>query len=503
MFKIYEDRRKRVLLANNFLYENTNYYLFLDSPNDPNLEQHLHRSGLSRHISWHPGNRIAELRVENYIGLIRIFDKEFDVRSKKFDRSKTGAEQLQCLIKDLDSISRGVSFSYDSSLYNPTTTDWDIVQNDQIHKLNYLYQVFYEIEVFNTVINLMEKIKRNPSLQHEVSHQNKALWEVKKVSSKTLQQLAKAGFKKGSKEINSTILVDHHVLSNNTTENQFVKMFFVYVRQIALNVLSYKSESVTVNEKALALLNTCRLILSDPFFDKVDDVTKTAPNSTVLHSRDGYSQLQQYFTNSIFSVTHIFNDFKNTLTTDLLDVAMLYEIWCFYTLSVQLLGNEILVSQKSSIIKDNQIRYSTSFENKDYKVYYNRSFSVSKKSSYSTTLRPDITVEDKKSGILYHFDAKYRINSLLGQAGVEHKTFKNDDINKMHAYLDALYKTSSSIVLYPGNHFKFFVKSDPPKVITSLSEDFVLEGVGAIPISPGTKNEVLILFLKKFFANQS
>ena len=113
-------------------------------------------------------------------------------------------------------------------------------------------------------------------------------------------------------------------------------------------------------------------------------------------------------------------------------------------------------------------------------------------------MRPDITVQNKTTGILFHFDAKYRINSYVGSDDLEHKTFKNDDVNKMHAYLDAIYHSDSAIVLYPGTKFKFFVNSKPSKVVEDLKSDFDLKGVGALPLIPGRNNA----FFREFLLNR-
>lgn len=500
MFSIYSDLNSKKLIDDSYLFENHKYFILLDEPENKEVETLFKQSSLKKHISWHPGNKVAELCFTNYIGLVRIFDQEFDIRSEKFDSKLSGIEQLELITNELDQISKKISFSYDSSLYNRSISDWESIENNNIHKLNYLYQVFFETKKYDQAAYQLEKIKRNSSQRYESEFIKKPVWKLKKITPHIIKQLAKNGFTKGKKKSDLRINLDEKFLSNNTPDNQFVRFFYEYCQQISLNVLTTKNLPDGVIRNAQKLLTENRRILSDQFFHSVDKASRISMNSTVLASRDGYNTLMKYFINSLFSVRHVFEEFDNELKVDLVDIATLYEMWCFYKLSYLLLGENILISEKTSKIKDDAIKYSTTFENKAYKVSYNRSFSIVTGESYSTTLRPDITVQDISSKALYHFDAKYRINSYVSKDDVEYKSVKNDDINKMHAYLDAIYNSSCSIVLYPGTNFKFFVRSiTSHNIITNIESDFELKGVGAIPLVPGENNLILEKLINKFF----
>lgn len=133
---------------------------------------------------------------------------------------------------------------------------------------------------------------------------------------------------------------------------------------------------------------------------------------------------------------------------------------------------------------------------------YNRSFvgnkDISKAGSWTTTLRPDYTLsiwptnlketqaEEKEQIVHIHFDAKYKIaniNQILenkqdDELNDEKKDnlkgiYKNADLLKMHAYKDAIRRTSGAYVLYPG---------DTNKKLKGFHE--VLPGLGAFPIKP-------------------
>ncbi|MFW6312202.1 MAG: nuclease domain-containing protein, partial [Nanoarchaeota archaeon] len=81
-------------------------------------------------------------------------------------------------------------------------------------------------------------------------------------------------------------------------------------------------------------------------------------------------------------------------------------------------------------------------------LYYNKEYKKTSKfkkgKSYSHTLNPDISLElfknDDLFGIL-HFDSKYKMT--------ESGQFKTEDLNKMHAYKDAIIGSYGSYILGP------------------------------------------------------
>ena len=109
-----------------------------------------------------------------------------------------------------------------------------------------------------------------------------------------------------------------------------------------------------------------------------------------------------------------------------------------------------------------------------------------------------------------HFDAKYRINDLsqfCEDSGVfsdeensfsKNKSYKRDDLLKMHTYNDAIRITIGSFVLYPGNsHGK------DAKIFKLYDE--ILTRVGAIAVKPSTQKqsrtsliECITEFIEKF-----
>jgi len=107
-------------------------------------------------------------------------------------------------------------------------------------------------------------------------------------------------------------------------------------------------------------------------------------------------------------------------------------------------------------------------------------------------MRPDIAISIPDRG--YHlFDAKFRMRLVsstdaVGDAGDgegsdRDRTFKRNDLNKMHAYRDAIPSSLSSWVLYPGTEEHCYgVSTDATSVNSAW------QGVGAIPCLPGDES---------------
>jgi predicted component of viral defense system (DUF524 family) len=149
------------------------------------------------------------------------------------------------------------------------------------------------------------------------------------------------------------------------------------------------------------------------------------------------------------------------------DVAQLYEYWSFFQLLSLLpfdaaqLGSTLFAASDSNSgfglkLKAGQsLDLVTVYEQQSLRLSYNRTFSG--EHSYSRPMRPDFTIslwpetlsekEAEASGQVrhLHFDAKYRLNALS-------ESFEREDLQKMHAYRDAIRGTMGAFVLYPGSH---------------------------------------------------
>lgn len=153
--------------------------------------------------------------------------------------------------------------------------------------------------------------------------------------------------------------------------------------------------------------------------------------------------------------------------------------------------------------------------------YYNRTFSkvpenddpIHNAGSWTMSMRPDYTLslwsgniseaEAEAQNLIthIHFDAKYRLNRVIledeknvsEELYVEKKeqelgVYKRADLLKMHAYKDAIRRTSGAYILYPGTE---------SRAIKGYHE--IVPGLGAFSIRPGHwQNDSIAL--KQFLA---
>lgn len=135
---------------------------------------------------------------------------------------------------------------------------------------------------------------------------------------------------------------------------------------------------------------------------------------------------------------------------------------------------------------------------------YNRRFDVTQDrhlgGSWSRRLHPDYTLtfwpadcpseteaEMQELLVHVHFDAKYRVEDIVGLFGAVHDedadeedtknpgTYKRQDLLKMHAYRDAIKRSQGAYVIYPG-------RSNDAVKMTGFHE--ILPGLGAFSVTP-------------------
>jgi hypothetical protein len=218
-------------------------------------------------------------------------------------------------------------------------------------------------------------------------------------------------------------------------------------------------------------------------------------------------------------------------------VAALYEYWVFFKLLdivKKTFHLELTEEDEKKLVKTDKDHinlelkqgrrimiggiYHTDTRLLKVRLYYNRIFSTSdqldKSGSWTTAMRPDYTLsiwpgnidetEAEKQDLIVHihFDAKYKLNRILlnEKEPDETHTFEDEDADlseedllmnqekreeekgiykrvdllKMHAYKDAIRRTSGAYILYPGSENK------PP--LKGFHE--ILPGLGAFCMRP-------------------
>jgi hypothetical protein len=290
-------------------------------------------------------------------------------------------------------------------------------------------------------------------------------------------------------------------LTVDTYENRFIKFF---LESLQTKVEGLKNSLVgrgggyfnpDISTDLDILHQKISHVLSHNMWRDVGAVEFIPGNSQILQRKDGYSQLFK-----LYSLLQLATrcDFLATDFQDLIeikDLPTLYEYWCFF--QVKSLMDTISKAQSvSRIISDSPLQHDLTkglrveYENGAALLFnhiYSGSPGIRKQvepggynqgDSYSHKFRPDIVIEYQGRKLI--FDAKYK-GKRSGFYGSDEQgvieSWKDEDIDKMHSYHDAIRDVAGSFVLYPGNL---------TIVYPVHGSTCTCEGVGAISLKPGT-----------------
>lgn len=333
--------------------------------------------------------------------------------------------------------------------------------------------------------------------------------------------------------------------SVDTSENRFIKHALETFSKFCFDIALHPNAGERLKDEANSIIETLENHLQHNLFKETSRPTTLKLNSPTLQKKEGYREVLKVWLKFDLAAKLIWNGGEDVYSGGKKDIATLYEYWLFFKLleviqtifDIEAKGLDKLITSNSNNL-NLQLKqgkfiaikgvYTKAHRDLNIRFNYNRSFSsnsdLSKSGSWTTTLRPDYTLsiwptslnekeaEAKEQIVHIHFDAKYKvanIHQIIGEEKDEKKlndekkqnlkgVYKNADLLKMHAYKDAIRRTSGAYVLYPG---------DTNKQLKGFHE--ILPGLGAFSIKPSENtNETLHLenFLKevlKHFLNNA
>ena len=324
----------------------------------------------------------------------------------------------------------------------------------------------------------------------------------------------------------------------DVAENRFVKFALYSFASFCSTIQQCKNASPRLKTEAELTANKLTGWLSRDFFLDVSDLQTMTLNSPALQHKEGYREVLQAWIMSKLAAQITWKGGNNVYQAGKRNVAALYEYWVFFQL-LDIVKETFRLTlteegEKQLVKLDNEkinleLRqgrrimiggiYRTATRILKVRLYYNRTFKISDKldesGSWTTAMRPDYTLsiwpgeieetEAEKQDLIVHihFDAKYKLNKILLDDKVidETHTFEDDDndlseddlmmiqekqeeekgiykrvdLLKMHAYKDAIRRTSGAYILYPGSE---------NKRLKGFHE--VLPGLGAFCLCPNS-----------------
>jgi predicted component of viral defense system (DUF524 family) len=305
----------------------------------------------------------------------------------------------------------------------------------------------------------------------------------------------------------------------DTPENRFIFHILgswldlaVLVRdRLAANQGGAQQRGIREAEEVIAILEET---LSASLFRKLGKIGFIPASSTVLDRKEGYREIYRVFLEGQLAAQLSWHGAEDVYGAGKKNVALLYEYWVFLILAgiISTLC-KLKPPNVSSLIEKTpdglslKLRQDRRFALRglierhgkkiDVVLYYNRTFKPTENLETGTWTRemvPDFSVLIREAGhpqnsTWLHFDAKYKVDTLLELFGPEsHKGFnpkggknskspivsyKREDLLKMHAYKDAVRRSTGAFVLYPGTEKTLF------KQFTEI-----VPGIGAFSLRP-------------------
>ena len=321
-------------------------------------------------------------------------------------------------------------------------------------------------------------------------------------------------------------------------ENQFVKFVLRTFSMFCSDLKNMRHASERLKYESNQTIEQLSTYLDNQFFRQISMPTHLNMNSPVLQRKEGYREMLQSWLLFDLAAKLNWTGGDDVYEAGKKNVAILYEYWLFFKLLeliceffniepkdkarlVKIDSDGInldIIQGKAQMVHGQQETFSRLL---NVAFYYNRTFSkvpenddpIHNAGSWTMSMRPDYTLslwsgniseaEAEAQNLIthIHFDAKYRLNRVIledeknvsEELYVEKKeqelgVYKRADLLKMHAYKDAIRRTSGAYILYPGTE---------SRAIKGYHE--IVPGLGAFSIRPGHwQNDSIAL--KQFLA---
>ena len=433
----------------------------------------------------------------------------------------------------------------------PVTQQLEIDQNCSSQTLYQRFSFVRSLIDSESFSEAIHKIFSNPVRKWMDANIERKIVGVKRLSRKNIRQIAsstnkarlspemRVGMPECLTSVPLRIEVDYKRDTTDCQENQFVKFVLRTFVNFCSEIRGYANASEQLKAEANQTLEQLYEHLDNQFFRQISQPTHMNMNSPVLQRKEGYREVLQAWLLFDLAAKLNWTGGNDVYDAGKKNVAILYEYWLFFKL-MELISEffhiepqekkKLVAMDKDGInlnLRQGRMRMVSGRQETFSRVlnvafYYNRTFnrltddSIHKAGSWTMTMRPDYTLSlwpgliteeeaERQERIIHiHFDAKYRLDKVLledkdtGKDIVEElasekqeqelKIYKRGDLLKMHAYKDAIRRTSGAYVLYPG---------EENRKLRGFHE--IVPGLGAFSIRPGHWQQDSV-HLKKFLA---
>lgn len=343
------------------------------------------------------------------------------------------------------------------------------------------------------------------------------------------------GLPLGLNSVPRTLTVAYKRDTLDNQENQFVKFVLRSFCSFCSELRCKKNANERLKAEIDRTMDVLNGYLSNLFFKQVSMPSQLNLNSPVLQRKEGYREILQAWLIFDLAAKLSWKGGDNVYEAGKRNVAVLYEYWVFFKL-LEVISrvfdidpvsiNKLVKTDADQInleIQQGKMTmiagvYDAGPRKFNVRFYYNRTFTHTredeelwKPGSWTMNMRPDYTLSiwpgeigveqaEREDLIVHiHFDAKYRVNKIdLGfddskdeeevskellneKKEQEEGIYKRADLLKMHAYKDAIRRTSGAYILYPGT---------VQRRLRGFHE--IIPGLGAFCLTPSNYDEELV-----------
>ena len=482
------------------------------------------------------GASLYEVNLRNHVGLTRIGGLKLRVENRKI-----GDGAWQSILNYIADCSADLVFSFDRPTGYGSRRIIDAQRNNAY--VQYLFLKRHLLDARPGLRGLLNLILAEPHHRLEREQKWQPVWLAGEVTSSSIGQFletpnslyqlptshpltvtpagrALGRWKEGL--FPTRVLVESRYRHLDTSENRFIKHTLEDLRRLVRTLTQvFQNTRGTYLNPALKegldqLERELRAGLGDPLWREVGPMNYIPEHSPVLHRRDGYKQL--FRLNSLLRRVSRF-DFSLPDFADLIeskDTATLFEYWAFFVTKEVLdnhLGKPINASFLSRSDRETKVSpgITVSYPNGvalNFQARFYGSPGVSAVDAWteghyvwgesvSHGYNPDLVISSGRRRLL--LDAKYKGEGggFYGNEGSDGTIvrWKDDDIDKMHTYREAIKGVEGAYAIYPGRESQAF---------PSHGSQEWFKGVGAVALRPtaGAKPETeQLLFLRQIICD--
>ncbi|WP_417369863.1 DUF2357 domain-containing protein [Gelidibacter japonicus] len=464
------------------------------------------------------------LQILNTVNPDKLWNLQLEVQSKK----TSYRPDYQYMLNDITSKCTDLIIQANSPVSHSFETDFETDNKTLYQRFAFVSSIINSDDFEDAIQRIVTSPTTNWTEESEVTDVRK----IKRFKNSELKSLVNSDnrlrlsnshplSKKGIKSVATKIETNRKFESVDTSENRFIKHALETFLKFCMDIANHPNAGARLQEEADVVCEKLETHLQHDLFKEVSRPTTLKLNSPTLQRKEGYREVLNVSLKFDLAAKLVWNGGDEVYSGGKKDIATLYEYWLFFKL-LEVLEHIFEIEPKeleklivpsndklSLQLKQGKVTalkgtYTKAHRDLNVRFNYNRSFSggtydISKSGSWTTTLRPDYTLsiwptnlteteaEAKEQIVHIHFDAKYKvanINQILGgeksEASLDDEKkdnlkgiYKNADLLKMHAYKDAIRRTSGAYVLYPG---------DTEMPLRGFHE--ILPGLGAFPIKP-------------------